>query len=186
MLRASQGHGDVWLATEESFPIVLRGRVEGRADWFFAGGDLAGALMPTLPRGGRRSEYFPSRDDLFAVAQLGAWAGVRPVPPLAIGVRGQLVVQEGAIESPEYGYGYRTEGTASRSGGVFVVPEYRGPYFFRDDQLEAFVALIPFVRAELDELTLEGRLYLNLDTPDGVAFDQGATWSATLTAGWTP
>jgi hypothetical protein len=178
MLRASQGHADVWLATEESVPVVLRARLEGRAQWLFAGGDLGGALLPTIPRSGRRSFLFPSVDDLIVVGQVGAWIGARPIEQLAVGLRGQLVVQWGSLEWAEAGYGYH-----DFSNGSFVLA--RGPIFFRD-QVEAFVTLVPFVRAEIDELTLEGRLYLNLDTPDGVAFDQGATWSATLTAGWTP
>ena len=82
------------------------------------------------------------------------------------------------IEHPLLGYGY-----LPIVDGAFVL--HRGPWFV-PDQLEAFVSLIAFVRAELDDLTLEGRLTLNLDTPDGVAFDRGATWSASLLAGWTP
>ncbi|MDQ3035984.1 MAG: hypothetical protein M3Y87_26505 [Myxococcota bacterium] len=178
LLRASQGHGDAWLGTEESVPFVLRARLEGRVDWLFVGGDLAGALMPTIPRVGRRSFYWISSDDLIAVAQLGAWIGARPIEPLAIGVRGQVVVQQGSLEWAAFGYGWRSVAYED-----FVV--YRGPFFLRD-QLEAFVSLTTFVRAEIEDLTLEGRLYLNLDLPDGVAFDEGSTWSATLTAGWAP
>lgn len=178
MLRASQGHADAWLATEESFPVVLCARLEGRVEWLFAGGDLGGALVPTIPRSGRRSFRAPSADDLIVAGQLGAWIGARPIEQLAIGVRGQLVVQWGALEHPDVSYAY-----PDIVDGPFVLT--RGPLFLADE-LEAFVTLVPFVRGEIDDVTLEGRLYLNLDTPDGVAFDQGATWSATLTAGWTP
>lgn len=179
LFRASQGRADAWLATEEAIPFVLRARVEGIAGVLFAGGDLAGAVMPTLPRGGERTSAFVSTDDLLLAAQVGAWIGGRIEEIVAIGARAQLVVHDG-VELEPYGFGYPPSVDPPGEFGV-----YRGPWHV-PDRVEAYVSAIAFVRLELDELELEGRLLLNLDEPYGIGFDEGATWAATLGAAWAP
>lgn len=48
---------------------------------------------------------------------------------------------------------------------------------------EGQLALMPFVRGELGQGFIEGRLLMNLDEPYGFAFDTGKVWALSVTGG---
>ena len=48
---------------------------------------------------------------------------------------------------------------------------------------EGYLALMPFVRGELGNGFVEGRLFMNLDDPLGFAFDRGRYWAVSVTGG---
>lgn len=72
-LLAPYGHGEAWLGRPTT-PIVLQVSLEGRHEWFFAGGDLGGAVG-----------LYPY--DEHVMTQAAAFVGARPIEEVALGVR---------------------------------------------------------------------------------------------------
>jgi hypothetical protein len=48
---------------------------------------------------------------------------------------------------------------------------------------EGYLALVPFVRLNLEGGFVEARLYMNLDDPLGFAFDDYGYWSLSVSGG---
>lgn len=143
-----QGVYDDWLTSPLNAAVVFRGDFEYRGEYFFTGVDTAlAALLPV--------EYDGRTGDTLIDLQLGAFAGGRPIPALALGVRFQAVA---LITTRD------TMGVSSNA--------------------EGYTSLIPFVRGEFGHGFVEGRLLMNLDTPWGFAFDSGTTASGVFIRVW--
>jgi hypothetical protein len=147
-----QGVQDAWLGLPLNVALVLRGDFEYRHTYFVVGGDLAFAsLFPV--------EYDGRTGNTVLDLQLGAYAGARPIPELAIGVRFSAVAVISTNTPP---------GTSNTEG---------------------LTSLAPFVRGEIGPAFVEGRLLMNLDEPYGFAFDSSGSglvihvWAVQLSGG---
>jgi hypothetical protein len=92
--------------------------------------------------------------DPYVALQLGVYGAFLPIPELAFGLRFQML------------YLTQTDGS-----GLTGTSE------------EGYLALVPFVRVNLEGGFVETRLYMNLDDPFGFAFDEGNVWSLSFSGG---
>jgi hypothetical protein len=94
-------------------------------------------------------------NDPYIALQLGAYGAFTPIPLLSFGLRFQMVL------------------LANTDGGTSI----------SSSSEEGYLALVPFVRLNLEGGFVETRLYMNLDDPFGFAFDSGRVWALSFSGG---
>ena len=137
---------DPWLTWRGMLPGVLRADIEYRHPLVFVGLETAMAFGPVVT-----SDYEGS---VFG-AQVALWAGVRPIPELAIGLRAHAVMSDFP----------RT----ARSDGI-------APY--------GFGALTPFVRGEFGDAFVESRFVINVADNDWTRFAGEKSWGLYFVGGF--
>ena len=136
---------DPWLAWYGAVPIVLRADMEYRHELFFAGLEGAVTFGPAVLR-----EY----EGTAMGEQVAVWAGLRPIPVLAIGLRAHVVV----TEFP------RPLRTMAES--------------------HVFGALTPFIRGEFGQGFIESRFVINLVDNDWSRFAGEKSWGLYFLGGF--